>query len=289
MNPSQPLVSVLMTVYNREHFICEAVESVLASTYTNFELIITDDGSTDQSVSVAREYEAQDNRIHVYQNEKNLGDYPNRNKAAGLAKGEYIMFVDSDDKINTDGIERCIKTMLDYPDSSFGMYWPFSKNEPFVLTSEEAIYNHFFKNPFLTIGPGGTILRKSFFEKIKGYPEKYGPANDMYFNLKAASQTPIVLLPFEFMYYRRHEGQEINNKYGYLYNGYNYLRDAVNELELPLKQEQKIWLLKKNNRRFVTNLFTYFLKTFDFRKTHKAIANTKFTLKDAAQGIFHLN
>lgn len=289
MNPSQPLVSVLMTVYNREHFIREAIESVLASTYSNFELIITDDGSTDQSVLVAREYEAQDQRIHVYQNEKNLGDYPNRNKAASLANGEYIMFVDSDDKINTDGIDRCLKTMLDHPDSSFGIYWPFSKQEAFVLTSEEAINNHFFKKPFLTIGPGGTILRRSFFERINGYPVKYGPANDMYFNLKAASQTPIVLLPFEFMFYRIHEGQEINNKYAYLFCNYNYFRDAVNELELTLSSEQKKWLLKKNNRRFVTNLISFFLKTFNFRMTQKVILNTKFSFKDALQGIFHFN
>lgn len=288
MLTEQPLVSVLMTVYNREHFIREAIESVLASTYTNFELIISDDRSTDQSVAVAREYEARDTRIRVYQNEKNLGDYPNRNKAANLANGEYIIYVDSDDKINTDGIERCIKAMLAYPDSSFGMYWPFSKQEAFVLTSEEAINQHFFKNPFLTIGPGGTIIRKSFFEKINGYPEKYGPANDMYFNLKAASQTPIVLMPFEFMYYRRHEGQEINNSFGYLYNGYNYVQDAMKELKLPLSDKRKKWVIKKSKRRFLLNLVNYYFTSFNFKKTMEARKKSGYTIRNVFEAIFQI-
>ncbi len=76
-NNNLPLVSVLMTVYNREKYIAEAIESVLASSYTNFELIIVDDGSKDHSVEIAQKYEAQDHRIKVYVNEQNLGDYSN--------------------------------------------------------------------------------------------------------------------------------------------------------------------------------------------------------------------
>ena len=216
MSNSKPLVSVLMTAYNREKFIAEAIESVLASTYKNFELIIVDDGSIDTTVAIANSFAVKDNRISIYINEKNLGDYPNRNRAASYAQGDYLMFVDSDDKILPDGVEDCVNTMLQFPEAQFGMHWPYSKQNPFMLSSSEAINDHFFKKPFLTIGPGGTIIRRHFFEQINRYPEKYGPANDMYFNLKAGSQSPVVLLPFEFMFYRRHEGQEINNKYAYL-------------------------------------------------------------------------
>jgi glycosyltransferase involved in cell wall biosynthesis len=83
-----PLVSVLMTAYNRENYIVEAIESVLSSTYTNFELIVVDDGSTDNTVNIARGYAHKDDRIKVYVNTKNLGDYANRNNAAKKAKGE---------------------------------------------------------------------------------------------------------------------------------------------------------------------------------------------------------
>ena len=79
---SLPLVSVLMTSYNREKYITEAMESVLNSTYANFELIIVDDGSTDKTVAIANEYEKKDKRVKVHTNEKNLGQFQNRNKAA---------------------------------------------------------------------------------------------------------------------------------------------------------------------------------------------------------------
>ena len=75
----------------------EAIESVLASSYSNFELIIVDDGSSDSTVSIARKYEVEDNRVKLYVNKKNLGDYPNRNYAATLAKGHYLKYLDSDD------------------------------------------------------------------------------------------------------------------------------------------------------------------------------------------------
>jgi glycosyltransferase involved in cell wall biosynthesis len=94
-NTTKPLVSVLMTVYNREKYISEAIESVMASTYQNWELIIVDDRSKDTSVEIARHYETQDKRIKVYVNEANLGDYPNRNKAASYAEGKYLKYVDA--------------------------------------------------------------------------------------------------------------------------------------------------------------------------------------------------
>ena len=68
MQPDQPLVSVLMTAYNREKYISEAIESVLSSTFKNFELIIVDDGSVDNTVKIARGYELKDSRIKVFTN-----------------------------------------------------------------------------------------------------------------------------------------------------------------------------------------------------------------------------
>ncbi|MEJ0081053.1 MAG: glycosyltransferase family A protein [Puia sp.] len=88
-----------MTCYNREKYIGEAIESVLASSYSNLELIIVDDHSSDDTVNIGRAYAEKDNRVNVYLNEKNLGDYPNRNKAASYARGEFLKYVDSDDYI----------------------------------------------------------------------------------------------------------------------------------------------------------------------------------------------
>lgn len=275
-----------MTAYNREKYIAEAIVSVLASTYSYFELIIVDDGSKDNTVRIAKEFEAKDKRVCVYVNETNLGQFPNRNHAADFANGEYVIFVDSDDKIFSDGFERLVKVMNSNPESSFGMFFQDSP-ETIVLNSNEAIHNHLFKKPFLNCGPGGTILRRIFFNEIDRYPVEYGIPGDMYFNLKACCFSPIVLIPFEFMYYRRHDGQEINNSYDYLYNNYKYMRDALNKLPLPITYHEKKWLDKKNKRRFAVNISKYFFKTFDFKKTKQAIDLAKFSAKDFLQGIFH--
>ena len=282
-----PFLSVLMTAYNREQFIVEAIESVLASTYKNFELIIADDGSTDDTVLIARSYAAKDDRIQVYVNAQNLGDYNNRNKTASYATGEFIMYVDSDDKILTDGFERCISVMQQFPAASFGMQLKDEKTVPYFLTAEEVIRRHFFEKPCLMIGPGGTILRRSFFEQIEKYPVKYGPANDMYFNLKAAAAGGVVFLPFEFNYYRIHQGQEQSNKYNYLYNGYNYLRDALKELALPLTEKEKRWISNKNKRRFLVNLFQYLIRSKSISKTRAARKLAGFGWRDTFNALFH--
>jgi glycosyltransferase involved in cell wall biosynthesis len=290
MQTEQPLVSVLMTAYNREQYIAEAIESVQASTYTNFELIIVDDKSKDRTVEIAETYAVKDARIRVVKNEQNLGDYGNRNKAASAAKGDYLMYVDSDDRILKNGIERCVKAMLQFPQAGFALYVKDHGNgQPYAIDSTTAIREHFLKRPFLMCGPGGTIQKRSFFESVKGYPTKYGPANDMYYNLKAASQTTIVKLPFEFMFYRLHEGQEINNKYAYLSNGYSYLKDAVAELELPLTAKEKKWLLQKNDRRMFVNLVKFFLKEFDFDKLNEVLKKTNYSFKSALNGVFHFS
>ncbi len=120
-----------------------------------------------------------------------------------------------------------------------------------------------------------------------GYPQKYGPANDMFYNLKAACNTSIVLLPFEFMYYRKHSGQEINNKRNYLYNNFRYLRDALDTLALQISDSQRDWLRKKNKRRFIINVARFFFTTFNIKQTYKTYKMSEFTFKDFLEGVFH--
>ena len=281
-----PLVSVLMTAHNRANFIKDAIESVLASTYINYELIIVDDCSTDNTLLIAKNYEAIEKRIKVYVNKKNVGDYPNRNIAAGYATGEFLMYVDSDDTILAEGIEKCVRLMTYFTDAGFGLYNTSYKTDPFLLEPAAAVRDHFFKAPFLFVGPGGSIVRRSFFNAVKGYPEKYGPANDMYFNLKAACASPILLLTFPFVNYRRHEGQEINNSISYLYNNYLYLKDAVAELPLQLSAKELSWIKKKNKRRFLFNIIKYLIKTGDIKNVKHFLRITDFGFIDITQAVF---
>ncbi|MGN6533832.1 MAG: glycosyltransferase family 2 protein [Ginsengibacter sp.] len=261
---NQPLVSILMTAYNREKFLAEAIESVRAVTYPNWELIIVDDCSRDNTFSVAKRYVALDERIKLFVNEKNLGDYPNRNKAASYASGNYLVFVDSDDWILPDTLVKWVN-LVEKHRLSFGIFVPGMKAEPTILSSKQAITQHFFSQPLLMSGPVATIVARDFFMSINGFPEKYGPANDMYYNLKAASCTRVLLLPFPLGGYRRHEGQEINNSYSYLYNSYRYLRDALTELHLPLNETQVAYLHEKNKRRFATNCIKFAIRPGNFK------------------------
>ena len=112
----KPVVSVLMTVYNRGKYIPAAIESVLAQTFKDFELIIVDDCSTDRSVDIARTYANKDSRIRVYVNEENLGDYPNRNKAASYAKGQYLKYVDADDIVYPHCLEVMVEAIGRFPE-----------------------------------------------------------------------------------------------------------------------------------------------------------------------------
>ena len=93
------LVSVIIPVYNMAKYLCETLDSVLASDYPNFEVILMDDGSTDNSLDIAREYAEKDRRVHVY-TQPNGGPCAARNHAISLCHGVYILPVDGDDLIS---------------------------------------------------------------------------------------------------------------------------------------------------------------------------------------------
>ena len=288
MSPVHPAVSVIMTCYNREAFIAEAIESVLASDFNDFELIVADDASSDNTVDIAKEYASGDNRIRIFTNPRNLGDYPNRNHAVSLARGEFNMFCDSDDKFYPYTISYCVDSMKRFPDAALGMYFPHQKGEPFLIKKEDIHRIHFRGKPFLGVGPGGTIMKKSFFEKIGSYPVVYGPANDMYFNLMATCNTDMVMLPGEFLFYRIHEDQEQNNPFKYLWANFRYLKDALTELPLYLSEKEKTWVANKNRRRFFVNIMRYFFTTGNLSKTREAIRLAGYRAADLWHGIFHL-
>jgi len=94
--PSAPRVTVFIPVYNRQHYIATAVDSILEQTFEDFELLVIDDGSTDATLDVLARY--RDPRLRVERNPRNLGLPATRNRGLELARGEYIALLDSDDK-----------------------------------------------------------------------------------------------------------------------------------------------------------------------------------------------
>lgn len=107
-----PKVSLIIPVYKMEHYISYTLDSILNQTFSNFEVIVVDDGSPDDSGNIADEYSKKDNRIKVI-HQKNKGAGPARNKGIDLAKGEYLMFPDADDILEPTMIERMIRGLED--------------------------------------------------------------------------------------------------------------------------------------------------------------------------------
>ena len=105
----QPLVSIIMPVYNGEKYLRPCIESILHQTYSNWELLLIDDGSRDHSGAICDEY-AKDARIRVV-HKKNEGPASARNDGMAMAKGDYISFVDSDDWLEADMFEQMVAAM----------------------------------------------------------------------------------------------------------------------------------------------------------------------------------
>lgn len=99
------LVSVIVPVYNAERFLGECIQSIITQVYQDIEVLLIDDGSTDSSGEICNKFVAIDSRVHYYKSE-NCGVSAARNKGLDLAKGEYICFVDSDDLLERDYIEK---------------------------------------------------------------------------------------------------------------------------------------------------------------------------------------
>ena len=113
LNMNQDLVSVIMPTFNAGRFLSSSIESILAQTYTNLELIISDDGSTDPTtISTLKHYAAIDPRVKVKFLEKNNGPGSARNEGIERAQGRYIAFCDSDDRWFPDKLEKQLALML---------------------------------------------------------------------------------------------------------------------------------------------------------------------------------
>jgi glycosyltransferase involved in cell wall biosynthesis len=109
MTGSQPVrVSIGMPVYNGEKYLRDALESILAQTYAPFELIISDNASTDGTAEICRAYAARDRRIRYYRNERNMGIARNFNRVFELSSGEYFKWASHDDRIEPEFLDRCL-------------------------------------------------------------------------------------------------------------------------------------------------------------------------------------
>ena len=114
-----PFVSIIVPIFNTEHYLVHCIESVLGQSYSDFELLLIDDGSTDESGSICDAYKMKDNRIRVIHKE-NGGVSSARNIGLDYACGEWVYFVDSDDELLPDGLQTMVDCISDDVDVVMG-------------------------------------------------------------------------------------------------------------------------------------------------------------------------
>lgn len=210
---NQPLVSVIMPVYNTEKYVGQAIESVLSQTYPDFELLIVDDGSKDRSRDICEEYSKKDSRISVFTNDTDMhGPGSARNIGLNHASGEYLYFMDSDDWLDENLLETVVNCMRQTGADivQFGVISEYGNSKAFwngksILTKAEIsenfseFWNNTIKNLWVFLFQRELIKNIRFENIIDG--------EDVCFVMDAMSRMETIALVSEaFYHYRYMEG-----------------------------------------------------------------------------------
>jgi glycosyltransferase involved in cell wall biosynthesis len=208
-----PKVSVLMPVHNNEQYLQEAVESILAQTYPHFELIVIDDGSTDNTFAIAQRIAQQDNRIFLYQNDKKEGLPYTRNRLLSLAVGKYVANLDSDDVALPHRLGRQVEFLENNPDVDVcgSFVYKIYENKPpdfcnyFAVDNEALSFNFFFAKSILV--NSSAMVRKKTLDKFNiQYDSRYFVAQDtkFWYDLVNAG-AKFYTIPEALVHFRIHE------------------------------------------------------------------------------------
>ena len=170
---SEPLISVIVPVYNAEKYLGQCLESIVAQSYRHLEIIVVDDGSTDGSGTICDRWAERDERIRVI-HQPNGGHSAARNTALDAMKGDLVMMVDSDDVLHPQFAEALLQLQqCDDADIAVGAYIPFYGDKPDFPTSDKPVVRHYnqreallavFYQQGLTHSPWGRLFKASLFK-----------------------------------------------------------------------------------------------------------------------------
>ncbi len=204
----QPTVSVIMATWNRKDMARQAIESILNQTYTDFELIIVDDASTDGTADVVAEYAAKDRRIIAIYNKKNKGLVYNLNTGLSRARGKYIARMDDDDIAFPERFEKQVAFLNAHPETTVLGTRIASVETKQTYTFHKEVNPELFHIKFyvadLDISHPSIMMRRDFLKKHQiWYTEKYKYAEDrvLYADIIKAGGH-IHSLPDVLLYYR---------------------------------------------------------------------------------------
>jgi len=210
MSGIKPFVSVVMPVFNAALYLDEAIESILQQTLLDFELIIINDGSTDDSLAMLENWKSTDSRIRLY-DQANKGRSFTRNRGLSLATTEFLVMMDADDISMPNRLQLCYDYLHHHPNvvavsgqfETMCMYGvPLHKSSvPIEHTLIEKDLLHDKGDAFTQ---GAAMIRKSVAESVGGYDLQYELGEDVDFFLKMALKGKLSNLTDELLLYRQH-------------------------------------------------------------------------------------
>ncbi len=210
------LVSVIMAAYNCEAYIGEAVASVLAQTYQNWELIVVDDASTDRSAEIVQEFASRDARIRLLRNERNVGPVASRNRAIATARGEFVAILDNDDVARPERLTLSIAALWERPELGLvgGTSWPIDDEgtiaghpHPKKPRDDAKAHRRVFEQCRMPFFHSSYMMRMSVVRQLNGYDEFFRYASDLDLILRASACSRIGFVPEPLVMVRHRAGQ----------------------------------------------------------------------------------
>lgn len=250
-----PKVSVVMPLYNAEAYVKKTIDSILQQTYSDFEIIVVNDASTDRSAEIVKEMSENDSRIRLYSNEQNKGIAYTRNRAIELSQGKFIAIMDDDDiapdyrlKDEVEFLEKnahidvvagntCI---IDENDNVIGMFAPVIRN-PKLVKAYLMLGN--------IIGNSTTMIRREFIEKNKlRYKDNMYGTEDYRFWAECSLYGNISASDKVMLYWRKHNNES------------NKVKDSIERLQVIQRTQR--FLLDANGFSFSSDEYELLFRIF---------------------------
>ncbi|HEY9770412.1 MAG TPA: glycosyltransferase [Coleofasciculaceae cyanobacterium] len=208
MNKSIPKVSILMCVYNGETYLSEAIASILKQSYTDFEFVIVDDGSTDSTRRILSDYAAKDERIVLIYNQHNLGLEKSLNKGLAATKGKYLVRQDADDISLPNRLQLQVDFLDTHPEvGAVGSSVEFIDRQGTVLGKQDIPEDHHSLQALLLINNylwhSSMTIRRSLLQKLGGYNEQMLHAEDYDLWWRISCNSYLATLSDILLQYRR--------------------------------------------------------------------------------------
>ncbi|MCC5810381.1 MAG: glycosyltransferase, partial [Ectothiorhodospiraceae bacterium] len=238
---NNPLISVVTPTYNRADYLGEAIESVLAQTYQHFEMLVVDDGSTDQTPELMRRF-ASDSRIRYFQQE-NQGQSVARNRGIEESKGEFICFLDSDNAWLPDKLESSLAHLKAHPEADVVYGDCITIDEVGKEISRKNMKRHsgnitakLLKDNFVSMNT--TMTRSELIKAVGGFNPADRYAEDYGLWLRVSSRGSFLYVPEYWAYYRIMDDQISSDKVRRLYANQEVIEDFLCNWEHGLSDSE---------------------------------------------------